>query len=133
MPLLLSLGQHSELEAVRARLINGERLFAFLDDVYVTTTPNRVGTVHNILQEELYQHSRIHINIGKTQVWNAAGFRPPACDQLSGPGCGGGPGCHRQNKNSASRDAGGPPRLRPSVFEDSFGRTRRVVVAHSHG
>ena len=58
------------------------RLFAFLDDVCVTTTPNRVGTVHNILQEELHRHSRIHINIGKTQVWNAAGIRPPACDEL---------------------------------------------------
>ena len=30
-----------------------ERLFAFLDDVYVVTTPGRVGFVHNILQEEL--------------------------------------------------------------------------------
>ena len=53
-------------------MINGERLFAFLDDVFVTTTPNRVGAVH----------SRIHINIGKTQVWNAAGIWPPACDEL---------------------------------------------------
>ena len=50
--------------------------------MYVTTTPNRVGAVHNILQEELHRHSRIHINIGKTQVWNAAGIRPPACDEL---------------------------------------------------
>ena len=107
-PLLFSLGQHSPLEAVRARLINGERLFAFLDDVYVMNTPNGVGTVHNILQEELNQHSRIHINIGKTQVGNAVGIRPPACDQLTRiaqtqmPGCGRGPGCQRQNKGSAS-------------------------------
>ena len=82
MPLLFSLGQHGALEAARARLHEGERLFAFLDDVYVTTTPNRVGAVHNILQHELYHHARIHNNTGKTQVWNAAGVRPPACDHL---------------------------------------------------
>ena len=82
MPLLFSLGQHAALEAVRRRLRVDERLFAFLDDIYVTTTPGRVGTVHNILQQELYRHSRIHIHVGKTQVWNAAGIRPPACDQL---------------------------------------------------
>ena len=39
-----------------------------------------LGTVDNILQKELHQHSRIHINIGKIHVWNAAGIRPPACD-----------------------------------------------------
>ena len=70
------------LEAVRARLLPEERLFAFLDDVYVVTTPSRVGFVHNILQEELYRHARIRIHAGKTQVWNAAGDRPPACDLL---------------------------------------------------
>ena len=82
MPLLFSLGQHAALEAVRRRLRVGERLFAFLDDIYVTTTPERVGIVHNNLEQELSRHSRIHIHVGKTQVWNAAGVRPPACDQL---------------------------------------------------
>ena len=82
MPLLFSLGQHAALEAVKARLLPGERLFAFLDDVYVVTLPGRVGSVHNILQEELYRHARIRIHVGKTQVWNAAGDRPPACDVL---------------------------------------------------
>ena len=53
MPLLFSLGQHAALEAV-------------------TTTPERVGIVHNILEQELHRHARIHIHVGKTQVWNAA-------------------------------------------------------------
>ena len=39
MPLLFSLGQH---QAVQGRLDAGERLMAFLDDVYVATpTPDR--------------------------------------------------------------------------------------------
>ena len=68
--LLFSLGQHSALGS---------------GTVHDHTKPG--GTVHNILQEELHRHSRIHINIGKTQVWNAPGIRPPACDELVFPGC----------------------------------------------
>ena len=41
-----------------------------------TSRPRQTGAV------QLHQHFRIHINIGKTQVWNAAGIRPPACDEL---------------------------------------------------
>ena len=41
MPLLFSLGQHPALQAVQAQLLPGERVFAYLDDVYVTTTPTR--------------------------------------------------------------------------------------------
>ena len=49
-----------------------------------TSRPHQIGlgTVHNILQQELYHHAQIHINTGKTQVWNAAEIRPPACDHL---------------------------------------------------
>ena len=82
MPLLFALGQHAALEAVQRRLLEGERLFAFLDDVYVLTTTIRVGDVYRALQEELFRHCRIRIHVGKTQVWNAAGIRPPACDML---------------------------------------------------
>ena len=39
MPLLFSLGQHRALRAVNARLIEGESLFAFLDDLYVLCSP----------------------------------------------------------------------------------------------
>ena len=82
MPLLFSLGQHAALEAVKARMLDGEVLLAFLDDVYVITTPERVGDVYVALQEELYRHARIRIHVGKTQVWNAAAERPDACEVL---------------------------------------------------
>ena len=59
MPILFAHGQHPALVAALRRLHAGERLFAFLDDVYVVTTPDRVGAVHAILQ-----------------VWNAASIRP---------------------------------------------------------
>ena len=82
MPMLFALGQHPALVAALRRLHAGERLFAYLDDVYVVTTSDRVGAVFTILSEELWRHSRIRFHGGKTQVWNAAGIRPPACDEL---------------------------------------------------
>ena len=76
MPLLFSLGQHSALEAIQ------RRLFVFLDDIYVVSNPGRVGPIYQVLEVELRRRAGIHIHTGKTQVWNAAGVRPAACDEL---------------------------------------------------
>ena len=55
---------------------------AFLGDVYVATpTSDRVGPIYT-LDVDLYCHAPININGGKTQVWNAAGIRPRACNEL---------------------------------------------------
>ena len=45
MPMLFSLGQHAALMAVAARLREGERLFVFLDDLYIVTSPDRTVEV----------------------------------------------------------------------------------------
>ena len=45
MPLLFSLGQHAALQAIDSDLNDNEFLFAFLDDVYIATTADRVGEV----------------------------------------------------------------------------------------
>ena len=76
-------GDASALQAVQRRLVEGERLFVFLDDVYVTTpSPDRVGPIYRVLNAELHRHARIRINAGKTQVWNSGGIRPDFCDVL---------------------------------------------------
>ena len=82
MPLLFALGQHSALEAIQEELHEGEHLLAFHDDIYTTSSPERVGSVYTLLEEHLYGYSRIRINGGKTQVWNQAGVKPGACDVL---------------------------------------------------
>ena len=82
MPLLFSLGQHAALQAAHSRMRAGETLFAFLDDVFFVVQPDRVGEVYQVVEQELYRHSRITIHTGKTQVWNSAGDRPEACDAL---------------------------------------------------
>ena len=38
MPMLFSLGQHRALVAVQSKLLEDEKVFAFLDDVFVLQT-----------------------------------------------------------------------------------------------
>ena len=68
MPMLYALGQHRALEAINARLRSGERMFAFLDDIYVVSKPDRVAEIYGIIEEELWRHARIRVHIGKTQM-----------------------------------------------------------------
>ena len=53
MPMLFSLGQHKALVAANAELREGERLMAFLDDVHVSTLPDRTSDAHAALGEHL--------------------------------------------------------------------------------
>ena len=83
MPALFSLGQHNALVAVQHQLEQDERMFAFLDDIYVTARPDRVVPIFNLLRRELWTHARIQIHLGKTQIWNQAGVEPAGCDVLT--------------------------------------------------
>ena len=82
MPLLFCLGQHPALAAVSASLREGERLFAFLDDLYIVCRPERVGAVHALLERHLWDHAGNSLHAGKTSVWNRSGHCPPACAAL---------------------------------------------------
>ena len=53
MPALLSLGQKAALHNVQQSRQESERLYAFLDDVYVTITPDRVRPVYDLLAHHL--------------------------------------------------------------------------------
>ena len=63
--------------------MEGERLFAFLDDIYVICKPERVADVHNVLERCLFHHARIHVHHGKTKMWNRSGRRPTGVDELT--------------------------------------------------
>ena len=56
MPLFFSLAIHDALQRVKEGLFPGELLFAFLDDVYVVCSPNRVRAVFDMLARELSEH-----------------------------------------------------------------------------
>ena len=70
MPMLFALGLHPALRAAQGRMRVGERIFAYLDDVYVICRPERVVEIFKILEEEMSAHSEIRLHLGKTQVWN---------------------------------------------------------------
>ena len=73
MPLLFSLGQ----------LEDGEKLFAFLDDVCVICRPSRVLQVFRLLEHELGRKACICVHQGKTQIWNRGGVEPAGAAQLT--------------------------------------------------
>ena len=83
MPMLFALGQHRALEAVQSRLRDGEKLFAFLDDVCLVCSPGRVADVLKIIEEELMAHANISLHLGKTQVWNRSGVVPASIEEIS--------------------------------------------------
>ena len=59
MPLLFCLGQHAALEAIQRGLNPNEKLFAFFDDLYLVSKPDRVGALYNLAQRELWAHCRM--------------------------------------------------------------------------
>ena len=81
MPLLFALGIHAALQAAQLNLPH-EILMAFLDDVYIASSPLRVGHSFAVLQEQLLRHANIRVHLGKIKVWNSSGVRPRACDTL---------------------------------------------------
>ena len=76
MPLLFCLGQHKALVSVQAQLQEGERLFAYLDDIHVVCAPERVWKVYLILEECLRTKTGINIHLGQNkaleQSWHQA-------------------------------------------------------------
>ena len=50
MPLLFALAQLPASEAVQSQLVDGEFLFAFLDDIYFVVVPERTGILHTFLR-----------------------------------------------------------------------------------
>ena len=64
-------------------LREGEKLFAFLDEVYLVCQPERVLKVFRLVETALWIHSRISVHRGKTQLWNRSGTTPSP--ELPGP------------------------------------------------
>eukprot|EP00439_Symbiodinium_sp_Y106_P004033 s4727_g1.t1 len=79
MPALYSLAQHAALSEAAAGL---REIFAFLDDTYVVSAPERAGELHGALEDALWRHARIRLHQGKTCVWNAAGEEPSGLARL---------------------------------------------------
>ena len=83
MPALFSLALHQALHHFHEDLQPGERVAAYLDDIYITAQPARIRALYDTLARHLEEHTGIHLHAGKTQIWNAAGVEPPHVQQLA--------------------------------------------------
>ena len=73
MPALYSLGQHGALVAIQGRLKAGERLYAFLDDLYVVTTRDRARAVFDEVTSAVEELAGVRSHIGKLRAWSREG------------------------------------------------------------
>ena len=77
MPLLFSLAIE-----VKREMRAWEELFAFLDDVYILSSPARTRFLYNLVGEKLLSMSGIQLHTGKTRCCDRIGQPPPDMEAL---------------------------------------------------
>ena len=60
---------NTEPSLLQSAMHPSAKLMAFLDDVYVVTSPPQVAECFTHLERELWAHAGIRINLGKTQIF----------------------------------------------------------------
>ena len=85
MSLLFCLAVHNAPAEIQEQLRPREHVFAFLDDIFVVSLPERTRTIFNLAAEKLGAGAGIELHAGKTRVWNRAGECPP--DTVEHGGC----------------------------------------------
>ena len=80
MPLLFSLAVNNALQEVQAELLPEEWLFAFLDDVYALSTPERCRKMYDLYR--LFHRAGIRLHTCKTRTWNRATQDPERMEEL---------------------------------------------------
>ena len=85
-PALFALAQHDALHEAQGGLQAGEFLAAFLDDLYLVTTPPRARAALDDVTRIVEARAGVSANLGKTRVYRAAGGPPPPGIEELGPG-----------------------------------------------
>ena len=83
MPALFSVALAPALHDLQRELRPTEQVLAYLDDVYILASPDRVALLYRRLEDLIWQRARLRLNASKTRVWNAAGVLPDAVPQLA--------------------------------------------------
>eukprot|EP00435_Cladocopium_sp_Y103_P003690 s4199_g1.t1 len=76
-PALFALGQHDALAGAAATLHPADCLLAYLDDLYVVTTPERARAAYDVVTRAVHAHAGISANSGKTRVYSRGGGAAP--------------------------------------------------------
>ena len=64
MPALYALAQHRALEVAASRLLAGEQLLAYLDDIYVLCRPERAVDAFHTVTAALREYAGVEANLG---------------------------------------------------------------------
>ena len=78
MPALFCLAVQSALTAAQGELLEAAAVFAYLDELYLLTTPDRCAEVLSIISWHLQEKCGISVNQGKLQSWCPRGGPSPA-------------------------------------------------------
>ena len=65
MPGLYLIGVHPALQEVHSRLQPGEELYAFLDDTYVVSLPDRTAPALDLLGSLLKERANVDRHLGR--------------------------------------------------------------------
>ena len=86
-PALFALGQHAGLLAAATQLQPGETLAAYLDDLYILTSPARARTCLDAVSRAVHAHSGIAANPGQDPGLPPGRWPPTTRHQRPWPGC----------------------------------------------
>jgi len=78
MPALYALAQHDALVAASRELLPSERLYSFLDDLYVVTSRERFHEAFKTVAENVERHAGVKSHLGKLRAWCSGGGAAPA-------------------------------------------------------
>ena len=69
MPGLYSLGQHEALQEIQHRLHPDDVVVAFLDDIFIITSPDRARAAYDIAAEVMPRRIGVQFQSSKTRAW----------------------------------------------------------------
>ena len=69
MPDLYSLGQHEALDEIQQRLHPDDFVVAFLDDVFIITSPDRARAAYDTAAEVMPRRTGVQFQPSKTRAW----------------------------------------------------------------
>ena len=85
MPGCFSLGLHPALEEIQTRPHSGDIVFAFFDDIFIITVPERTRACYDIVEEVFPRRTGSALNREKTRAWCRGVIQAPAGVAELGP------------------------------------------------
>ena len=77
MPALYALAQHDALVSANGNMLPTERIFSFLDDLYVVTCRTRAAEAFQEVATAVQAMAGVRTHLGKLRAWSAGGGPAP--------------------------------------------------------